>query len=114
MSVRFAEPAVVPRQARHGDVRDGAFRSSVDQPLITLQVGRGGRWVTEYYPCESVTDADAEHWQVTMRVSDLAWARRLVLGLGSDVVVLDPPELAEAVHEATNRALAAYGASVVA
>jgi len=106
------EPAVVPRQARDGEMREGAFRSSADQPLVTLQVGRGARWITEYYPCESVADADAEHWKVTLRVSDMTWARRLVLGVGSDVVVLDPPELADAVREETNRALAAYGVIV--
>jgi predicted DNA-binding transcriptional regulator YafY len=42
----------------------------------------------------------------------LAWARRLVLGLGSTVVVLDPAELVEAVREETNRALDAYGVTV--
>jgi proteasome accessory factor C len=103
------EVAVLPRQARHSDVRDGAFRASPDQPLVTLQVGRSARWITEYYPCEDVLRSDAEHWQVTLRVSDLAWARRLVLGLGGDVVVLAPAELAADVRDQTRAALAAYG-----
>jgi proteasome accessory factor C len=103
------EPAVLPRQARHADVRDGAFRASADQPLVTLLVGRGARWITEYYPCESVRDTDAEHWHVSMRVSDLTWARRLVLGLGPDVTVLSPVELADDVRAETRRTLATYG-----
>jgi proteasome accessory factor C len=106
------EPARPPRAARSNDLREGAFRSSPEQPLVTLKVGRNARWITEYYPCESVIDTDAELWRVTLRVSDLAWARRLVLGLGSQVVVLDPPELAEAVRDETNRALDAYGVTV--
>jgi proteasome accessory factor C len=106
------EPASPPREARSNDFRDGVFRSSPEQPLVTLRVSRSARWITEYYPCESVTDTDSELWRVTLRVSDLAWARRLVLGLGSTVVVLDPPELAEAVREETNRALDAYGVTV--
>lgn len=106
------EPARPPREARSNDFRDGVFRSSPEQPLVTLRVSRSARWITEYYPCESVTDTDAELWSVTLRVSDLAWARRLVLGLGSSVVVLDPPELVEAVREETNRALDAYGVTV--
>jgi proteasome accessory factor C len=106
------EPAAPPRQARRNDMRDGVFQASPDQPLVTLQVGRDARWITEYYPCESVIDTDAEHWRVTLRASDLAWARRLVLGLGSHVVVLDPPELADAVRDETKRALAAYDVTV--
>jgi proteasome accessory factor C len=106
------EPARPPREARSNDFSDGVFRSSPDQPLVTLRVSRSARWITEYYPCESVADTEGEMWQVTLRVSDLAWARRLVLGLGSTVVVLDPPELVEAVREETNRALDAYGVTV--
>jgi proteasome accessory factor C len=106
------EPASPPHEARSNDFRDGVFRSSPEQPLVTLRVSRSARWITEYYPCESVTDTDSELWRVTLRVSDLAWARRLVLGLGSTVVVLDPPELAEAVREETDRALDAYGVTV--
>ena len=106
------EPARPPREAQPNDFRDGVFRSSPEQPLVTLRVSRSARWITEYYPCESVTDTDSELWRVTLRVSDLAWARRLVLGLGSTVVVLDPPELVEAVREETNRALDAYGLTV--
>jgi len=106
------EPARPPVEARSNDLRDGVFRSSPEQPLVTLRVSRNARWITEYYPCESVTDTDEELWRVTLRVSDLAWARRLVLGLGSNVVVLDPPELAEAVRDETNRALDAYGVTV--
>lgn len=102
------ETATLPRQARAKDLRDGVFRASPDQPVITLQVGRGGRWITEYYPCESVAHADPEHWVVSLRVSDLTWARRFVLGLGSDVVVVSPPELAEAVRAETNQTLLAY------
>jgi proteasome accessory factor C len=106
------EPAHPPREARSNDFRDGVFRSSPEQPVVTLRVSRSARWITEYYPCESVTDTDGELWRVTLRVSDLAWARRLVLGLGSTVVVLDPPELVDAVRDETNRALDAYGVTV--
>jgi len=43
-----------------------------------------------------------------MRVSDLTWARRLVLGLGPEVSVLSPAELVDDVREETRRTLAAY------
>jgi proteasome accessory factor C len=107
--VELDEPATLPRQARHSDVSDGVFRASADQPLVTLRVGRWARWITEYYPCERVEEFADDDWQVTMRVSDLAWARRLVLGLGSDVAVVAPAELAQAVRDEAGKALAAYG-----
>lgn len=103
----LAEPAVVPPQARPFDLSDGVFRPSPDLPLITLRIGRGERWITEYYPCERV-EADGEQWLVSLRVTDLGWARRFVLGLGSDVTVLAPAELAEQVRAQAVAALDAY------
>ncbi|MEU6205205.1 YafY family protein [Micromonospora musae] len=102
------ESAVVPPQARPHDLSDGAFRPSPDLPLITLRVGRGERWITEYYPCEEVRAGDADHWLVSLRVTDLGWARRFVLGLGPDVTVVAPAELAEQVRDAASAALDTY------
>ncbi|MFS8479067.1 MAG: WYL domain-containing protein [Micromonosporaceae bacterium] len=107
--VELDEPAAPPPQARPADVRDGIFRPGPDLPLVTLRVGRGGRWITEYYPCEEVRAESPEAWVVSLRVTDLAWARRLVLGLGPDVTVLAPAELARDVADDARAALAAYG-----
>jgi proteasome accessory factor C len=102
------EPAAPPPQARLHDVSEGVFHPTPDLPLVTLRVGRGARWITEYYPCEQVRETGGEDWLVSLRVTDLAWARRLVLGLGPDVTVVAPPELAEAVREQAAAALDAY------
>ncbi|GGM64067.1 protein pafC [Micromonospora sonchi] len=101
------EPAVVPPQARPQDLSEGVFRPSSDLPLITLRIGRGERWITEYYPCEQV-ESDGERWLVSLRVTDLNWARRFVLGLGPDVTVVAPAELADQVRDAAAAALDAY------
>jgi hypothetical protein len=45
---------------------------------------------------------------VSFRASDLAWARRLVLGLGSEVSVVSPPQLVAAVRQEARAALAIY------
>ena len=66
-----------------------------------------GRWITEYYPCERVEES-AEGWLVSLRATDLAWARRLVLGLGPDVTVVAPAELAASVRDHAAAALEAY------
>jgi proteasome accessory factor C len=105
------EPAAAPAKAQLHDLSDGVFRPSPDLPLVTLKVGRSGRWITEYYPCEEVRRGDGEEWWVSLRVTDLGWARRLLLGLGSEVTVVGPPELVEQVRASAGAALDAYAAS---
>lgn len=102
------EPAVPPAEAQSGDVTEGVFQPDPDAPTITLRVGRGSRWITEYYPCSSVVEVSPEEWLVSLRVNDMDWARRLVLGLGPQVVVVAPAELADAVRDSAAQALAAY------
>jgi proteasome accessory factor C len=103
------EPANPPPEAVPSEVRTSIFTPSPDLPLVTLRIGRWARWITEYYPCERVVEESPDHWLVTLRASDLGWARRLVLGLGSEVTVVSPPELVEAVRTEARAALDAYG-----
>jgi len=110
-STELDSPAAPPPQARPTDVRDGVFSPAPDAPLVTLRVGRGARWITEYYPCTEVREEPGEHWLVSLHASDLGWARRLALGLGPEVSVLAPPELAAAVGAEARAALAAYEAA---
>ena len=102
------EPAAPPPDAQFTDVSEGIFSPSPELPLVTLRIGRWSRWITEYYPCEHVVEESAERWVVSLRASDLAWARRLVLGLGPDVTVLGPSELVTAVRAESESALSAY------
>jgi proteasome accessory factor C len=102
------EPAAPPPDAQFTDVSEGIFSPSPELPLVTLRIGRWSRWITEYYPCEQVVEESPERWLVSLRASDLAWARRLVLGLGPDVIVLGPPELVTAVRAEAESALSAY------
>lgn len=108
------EPSAPPPGVAPSDVRTGVFQASGDHPLVTLRVGRASRWITEYYPCESVTDEPDGRWRVELRASDLSWARRLVMGLGADAEVVAPLELAQRIRVEAAEALAAYGAQVPA
>jgi proteasome accessory factor C len=103
------EPAAPPAHVDLHDVSDGVFHPTPDLPLVTLRVGRGSRWITEYYPCEEVR-RDGHEWLVTMRVTDLGWAQRLLLGLGSDVTVVGPAELVERIRAQAATALDQYAA----
>jgi proteasome accessory factor C len=106
-STELDEPAAPPPQAQPTDVSAGVFQPTADLPLVTLRVGRGARWITEYYPCEEVRRS-GEQWLVSLRASDLSWARRLVLGLGPNVTVVAPPDLVAAVGAEARAALDAY------
>ena len=47
--------------------------------------------------------------EATMRFATLEWMARLVLGFGSGIDVLGPPDLIGAVHDRARAALSAYG-----
>jgi proteasome accessory factor C len=102
------EAANPPPHAQPHDMSGGVFTPSDELPLVTLRIGRWERWITEYYPCEQVVEESTERWLVSLRASDLQWARRLVLGLGPGVTVIAPAALAEAVRAEAQSALASY------
>ena len=101
------EPARPPVEAVPHDLSAGVFSPGADLPLVTLRVGRGGRWITEYYPVEEVRRTGDE-WVVTMRVTDLGWAQRLLLGMGPGVTALGPPELIDRIRAQATAALDQY------
>jgi proteasome accessory factor C len=102
------EPSTPPAGAGGGDVTGGIFQPEPGDPSVTLRLARRARWVTEYYPCEAVEEEPDGDLVVTLRTGDLGWARRLVLGLGADATVLNPPELARSVRSAAESALKYY------
>jgi len=103
------EPSVPPVEAVPHDVSAGVFVPGPELPLVTLRIGRGSRWITEYYPVEDVR-RDGDEWVVTMRVTDLGWAQRLLLGLGPDVTVVGPAELVDRIRAQATAALDQYAA----
>ena len=102
------EPSRPPAEAVPSDVSDGVFHPGPELPLVTLRVGRGSRWLTEYYPVENVQTDGGDEWLVTMRVTDLGWAQRLLIGVGPDVTVVGPPELVERIRAQAATALDQY------
>jgi len=102
------EPSAPPPEAAPQDVSDGVFKPTADLPLMTLRIGRHSRWITEYYPVEEVRPSSSGEWIVTMRITDLGWAQRLLMGLGPDVTVIGPPELLERIREQATAALDQY------
>jgi proteasome accessory factor C len=75
---------------------------------VELELTAAGRWVAEYYPCESVTDLEEGRLRVVLRTPDTGWVRRLALRLGEDGRVISPAPLVAEVREAAAAALANY------
>ena len=101
-------PAAPPAEAQPVDVDQGLFRPSPDDVLVELELSAAGRWVAEYYPCESVTDLEDGRLRVVLRTPDTGWVRRLALRLGEDGRVISPPSLVADIREAAAAALANY------
>lgn len=84
------------------------FTPSPDDVLVILEVDRGARWVSEYYPCEQVDELPGGSQRVLLRTPDTQWVRRLVLRLGGAAVVVAPDALAADVESEAATALGGY------
>ncbi len=96
------------------DLTQGIFRPSPDDLLAVVRLAPAARWVTEYYPAESVEPADPDQpgdggdLVVRLRVSDPQWLVRLLLQLGGDAWLLEPADLVAEVRGAASRVLDRY------
>jgi predicted DNA-binding transcriptional regulator YafY len=101
-------PSSPPPDAQPVDVDTGLFHPSSDDIRVELELSAEGRWVSEYYPCESVTDLPDGRLRVVLRTPDAGLVRRLALRLGEDGRVLAPSSLVDEIREAATAALAQY------
>ena len=101
-------PAEVHEEAESADADAQLFRPSESDVRAELELAAGARWVTEYYPLESVTELGEGRLRVVLRTQDTSMVRRLALRLGEEARVIAPAELAEEVRAAAAAALALY------
>jgi proteasome accessory factor C len=74
---------------------------------VRLLLRSGARWVAEYYEVERSTQR-GDDLEVLLPAKDLAWVAKLVLRLGGEADVLDPPELRDLARKAAEEALSLY------
>lgn len=101
-------PAEVPAEAEPRDVDAGLFRPSPDDVQVTLELTPQGRWVADYYPCDSVEELGEGRLRVLLSTPDTRWVRGLVLRLGDEGRVVAPADLARGIRDDAARALALY------
>ena len=100
--------ASVPEEAQPVDVDQGLFRPSAEDVHVTLEVSAAGRWVAEYYPCESAAELPDGWLRIRLRTPDTRWVRRLALRLGEDGRIIAPEELRAHIRDDATAALSAY------
>jgi len=74
---------------------------------VRLLLRPGARWVAEYYETETTIERDGS-LEVVLPTSQLAWAGKLVVRLGNEVEVLEPPELRDVARDLAERTLEHY------
>ena len=95
-------PGATPRDL------DDVFVPGENDLTVVLDASRWAAWIADYYPNEGVERGPDGSLRVTLKVADPALVRRLVLRLGGEVRVVEPPELAAAVAQEARAALDAY------
>ncbi|MEO6714914.1 MAG: YafY family protein [Mycobacteriales bacterium] len=101
-------PAQVPVGVQPRDLSEGLYRPEPGDQAVVLDVTGRAVWISDYFPCDEVSDLPGGGRRVTLRARDLHWLRRLILQMGSDVRVVEPASLREDVQAAALAALTAY------
>jgi predicted DNA-binding transcriptional regulator YafY len=86
--------------------RDSWFADD-ELPAALLRVPASGAWVAERYPTRSV-QPDGDGWLIEVTVASERWLRELVLQLGSEAVVVRPPEWVDLGAQAAAQLLRRY------
>lgn len=84
------------------------FTPSPGDIAVRLRLSPSARWVAEYYACTDARDLDDGGIEVTLPTRQLSWVARLLLRLGPDAAVLDPPALRDEIAALARSALARY------
>jgi proteasome accessory factor C len=90
------------------------YSPAPSDPKVTLRLAPTAAWVPEAYPTLSVTERPDGTLDVVLTVSEPAWLDRLLLRLGPEAEVVDPPELRTAGAAVARRVLARYPEADVA
>jgi proteasome accessory factor C len=79
-----------------------------DDPRVTLDLPPGASWVAESYPAEAVEDRPGGGQRVVLAISEPAWLERVLLRVGADARVVDPPGRRGVAAAVARRVLARY------
>ena len=108
--VRRAEPTgetFAPRGLQ-GAGRD-LYSPTGEDVSVRLRLRPAARWIAEYYATTELEEREDGGVEVTLPARQLGWVARLLLRVGEDAEVVEPPELRDEVRRLARETLAAYG-----
>jgi proteasome accessory factor C len=92
---------------------EGAGRSlytpTEDDVSVRLRLAPSARWIAEYYATTEEQEGAGGSLDITLPARTLGWVARLLLRVGSDATVLEPPELTAQVAALARLTLDRYG-----
>ena len=97
-----------PPEATPRDLGVDLFVPGEDDLTVVIEADRAAAWIADYCPNEGVESLPRGGVRLRMKVAEPAMVRRLMLQLGGDARVVEPPELAVSVAVAARDALRAY------
>ena len=109
-AVEVTDRPVARHDVRLKDLSTGWFEALKDAPLVTLWLAPEAVWVAEYYPTEAVSPRPDGGLTVTLRVTDPAWLRGLLLQLRGGATVVAPAGADSSAVETAQEALDQYAA----
>jgi proteasome accessory factor C len=103
------EPTGAPGSpAAPGEVAEPEWFADGGLPQVTLRLAPPAMWVVERYPVDEVVPADGGTVVARFPVASRRWLERLLLRLGTDAEVVDPPEWRPLGAEVARRVLQRY------
>ena len=92
---------------------EGAGRSlytpTEEDVSVRLRLAPSARWIAEYYATTSEQERADGSLDITLPARALGWVARLLLRVGKDATVLEPPDLAAQVVTLARTTLERYG-----
>ncbi|WP_370324747.1 helix-turn-helix transcriptional regulator [Euzebya sp.] len=100
------EPAPPPPEE---EVRPPVYRPGPDDPVVVVDVSPDAVWISDHVVLSDRQPAAAGWTRLVFQAATLDWAARLVVRLGGQARVVEPPALQELVHRRARGVLARYG-----
>jgi proteasome accessory factor C len=79
-----------------------------DDVPVRLRLRPAARWVAEYYATADLVALEDGSVEATLPARQTAWVARLLLRLGADAEIMDPPELRKETRALAEASLARY------
>lgn len=106
--------SVTPTDERFEPLRHNpsarVYQARPDDPRVTIELPPRASWVAESTPSESVVELDDGRQRVTLAVSEPPWLERILLQVGPEATVLDPPDWRDLGARTAAKVLARYRA----